>query len=79
MVEDPAGIDWYKFDFKSGTPKLVLFQVDLMERDQIPVSVAVYRVSGGKLEEYFEGEDPVTLPHEVQALQGNKFTPRVLK
>lgn len=79
MVEDPAGIDWYKFDFKSVMPKLVLFQVDLMERDQIPVSVTVYRVSGGKLEEYFEGEDPVTLPHEVQALQGNKFTPRVLK
>jgi len=31
------------------------------------------------LEEYFEGEDPVTMPHEVQALPGNKFTPRVLK
>ena len=33
----------------------------------------------GKLDEYYEGEDPVALPHEVQALPGNKFTPRILK
>jgi hypothetical protein len=72
-------LDWYKFEFSSDKPKLVFFQVDLMERDQIPVDVRVYRVTNGKPEEYYEGEDPVTLPHEVQALQGNKFTPRILK
>ena len=79
IVEDPAGIDWYRFEFSSDTPKLVFFQIDLMERDQIPSNVAVYRMAGGKLQEYFEGEDPVTLQHEAQALPGNKFTPRVLK
>jgi hypothetical protein len=73
------GADWYKFEFASDRPKLVFFQIDLMERDQIPVDVRVYRVVNGKPEEYYEGEDPVTLPHEVQALQGNKFTPRILK
>jgi len=78
-LADRSRRDWYKFDFTSPTPKLVFFQIDLMERDQIPVDVAVYRLAGGKLEEYFEGEDPVTMPHEVQALPGNKFTPRVLK
>ncbi len=71
--------DWYKFEFASEKPKLVFFQIDLMERDQIPVDVRVYRMTNGKIEEYYEGEDPVTLPHEVQALQGNKFTPRILK
>jgi hypothetical protein len=71
--------DWYKFEFSSDKPKLVFFQIDLMERDQIPVDVRVYRLTNGKIEEYYEGEDPVTLPHEVQALQGNKFTPRILK
>lgn len=71
--------DWYKFEFASEKPKLVFFQIDLMERDQIPVDVRVYRATHGKIEEYYEGEDPVTLPHEVQALQGNKFTPRILK
>ena len=77
-VSDPSGVDWYKFEFSAGAPKLVFFQVDLMERDQIPVNVSVYRLVDGEPEEYFEGEDPVTLPHEVQALPGNKFTPRIL-
>ena len=77
--ELPAMADWYKFEFSSDKPKLVFFQVDLMERDQIPVDVRVYQITNGKPEEYYEGEDPVTLPHEVQALQGNKFTPRILK
>ena len=36
-------------------------------------------LEAGKPVEYYEGEDPVTLPHEVQALAGNKFTPRILK
>jgi len=70
--------DWYRFDF-DGPPKLVFFQVELTDRDQIPVDVRVFRLAGGKLDEYFEGEDPVTLPHEVQALPGNAFTPRILK
>ena len=77
-VSDPLGVDWYKFEFPGGAPKLVFFQLDLMERDQVPVNVSVYRVVNGELKEYFEGEDPVTLPHEVQARPGNKFTPRVL-
>ena len=38
-----------------------------------------FEFANGKLSEYLEGEDPVTLPHEVQALPGNKFTPRLLK
>ena len=30
------------------------------------------------MEEFTEGQDPVALPHEVQALPGNKFAPRML-
>jgi hypothetical protein len=79
IVEDPDTTDWYKFNFTEDRPKLVFFQIDLMERDQVPVNIAVFRVINGKLAEYYEGEDPVTMPHEVQALPGNKFTPRTLK
>src|SRR5690348_12999538 len=79
LVEDPVRTDWYKFSFDANEPKLVFFQIDLTERDQVPVNVAVYRLANGKLEEYHDGEDPVTLPHEVQALPGNKFTPRLIK
>jgi hypothetical protein len=78
-VEDPAGIDWYKFSFDSPQPKLVFFQIELTERDQLPVDLGVYRIVNGKPEGFFEGEDPVAFPHEVQAIPGNKFTPRVLR
>ena len=71
--------DWFRFEFNETKPKLVFFQIELMERDQIPADVAVYRVVNGKAVPYTEGEDPVALPHEVQAMQGNKFTTRVLR
>ena len=79
LLDDPANTDWYQFDFDGRSPKLVFFQIELMERDQIPVNVALFRLQDGKLVEYLNGSDPVTAPHEVQALAGNKFTPRILK
>jgi hypothetical protein len=71
--------DWYRFEFPGGKPRLVGFQVELMERDNLPVDVSIYRVVDGKPVLYTEGEDPVSIPHEVQALPGNKYTTRVLK
>ena len=71
--------DWYRFRFNSPKAQLVFFQIELMDRDDVPVDVAVYRVADGKLTEFTEGQDPVTGPHEVQALAANKFTPRVLR
>ena len=78
-VNTPAGEDWYRFTFDSPQPELVFFQIELMDRDDLPVDVAVYRVVDGKAVEFTEGQDPVSGPHEVQALPGNKFTPRVLR
>lgn len=78
-AEDPAGTDWYQFEFPGGQPKLIFLQADLTERDQLPMNVSLFRKVDGKLQEYFDGEDPVTFPHEVQALPGNKFAPRLLK
>ena len=71
--------DWFRFEFTEARPKLVYFQVDLMERDNVPADVSVFRVVDGKPVAFTQGEDPVTIPHEVQALQGNKFTTRVLR
>lgn len=79
IVEAEIGFDWYKFDFQGDTAKLLFAQADLTERDQLPLNVALFRLIDGKITEYFEGEDPVANPHEVQALQGNKFSPRLLK
>ncbi len=76
---DPHGQDWYRFRFDSDVPKLVYFQLELTDRDDLPVDVSIFRVQNGALVEYTRGQDPVAVPHEVQALPGNKFAPRILQ
>ncbi|HWD98773.1 MAG TPA: hypothetical protein VG345_07040, partial [Bryobacteraceae bacterium] len=76
---DPALEDWYRFHFDAAHPKLVFFQIELTDRDDLPVDVSIFRENNGKLEEYTKGQDPVAIAHEVQALAGNKFAPRVLE
>ncbi|MBM3760668.1 MAG: hypothetical protein FJW36_10525 [Acidobacteria bacterium] len=71
--------DWYRFRFEGGKPRLIGFQVDLMERDNLPVDVSIFRIVNGQPVLFTEGEDPVSVPHEVQALPGNKYTTRVFK
>jgi hypothetical protein len=71
--------DWFRFELPEGPPKLLHLALDVPDRDNIPVDVTLHRVVDGKLVEYSEGEDPVTFPHEVQALPGNKFTTRTLR
>ena len=79
IVADPGGEHWYRFHFNEPQPKLIYFQVELMDRDAIPADVSIFRMAQGKLEEFLDSRDPVTLPHEVQALPGNKFTARVFQ
>ncbi len=73
-----GGVDWFKFIYDGEQPRLVHFEIDLMERDNIPVDVSIFRVENGEAKAYDRGADPVTPPHEVQALPGNKFTTRIL-
>ena len=79
IVQAAAADHWYRFEFTESEPKLVFFQVELIDRDDVPVDVGVFRIAGGKPVEFLEGQDPVAQPHEVQALPGNKFAPRVLR
>jgi HEAT repeat protein len=73
-----GGVDWFKFTYEGAEPKLVHFELDLLERDNIPVDVSVFTVENGEAKSYERGADPVTPPHEVQALPGNKFTTRIV-
>ena len=73
-----GGVDWFKFTYEGAEPKLVHFELDLLERDNIPVDVSVFTVENGEAKSYERGADPVTPPHEVQALPGNKFTTRII-
>ena len=79
VVNPAVGEQWYRYEFQESHAKLVFFQLELMDRDDVPADVAIFRVAAGKLEEFTEGQDPVAQPHEVQALAGNKFAPRILR
>lgn len=78
-IEPNPHEDWFRFEWRGTKPQLAYFSLELLDRDNVPVDVSVHRAVGGQLKEYSEGEDPVTIPHEVQALAGNKFTTRLLK
>jgi len=85
-----AGVDWFKVEQPDETPKLVHFNLDILDRD-VPVNILVYTLNEeGELVPYTEGYDPVSGPHEAQVappvrLNGvelnsaNKFTTRVLR
>ncbi len=73
-----GGVDWFKFSYDGQQPKLVHFELDLPERDNLPVDVSIFKVENDEARVYEEGIDPVSPPHEVQALPGNKFTTRLL-
>lgn len=73
-----GGVDWFKFNYDGDKPKLVHFELDLLERDNLPVDVSIYRVENGEAKPFEDGVDPVSPPHEVQALPGNKFTTRMI-
>jgi hypothetical protein len=78
-IEGACGEDWFRFHFDAPNPKLVFFQIELMDRDDLPVDLTVFRAeSGGNPVSFTDGQDPVALPHEVQALPGNKFAPRMI-
>ena len=79
LVENLNGEHWYRFRFNEPRPKLVFFQLELMDRDGLPADIDVFRLVQGKIQEFHDSRDPVTLPHEVQALPGNKFTTRVFQ
>lgn len=73
-----GGIDWFKLNYDGEEPRLVHFELDLLERDNLPVDVSVFTVEDNELKPYERGLDPVSPPHEVQAAPGNKFTTRLL-
>ena len=70
--------DWFKFTYNDEKPRLVHFSLDLLDRE-VPVDIAIYREKEGGIVEWKQGSDPVTDPHEIQALPGNKFTTRVIE
>ncbi|HTV55527.1 MAG TPA: HEAT repeat domain-containing protein [Terriglobia bacterium] len=81
--EGKVGWQWLTFDYNLSTPKLVFFELNVLDRD-VPCALKMYRLEkgpqGAHLEEYTQGENPVEIRHDDQddALVDHKFITRVL-
>ena len=81
--EGKVGWQWLTFDYKDSKPKLVFFELDLLDRD-VPCTLKLFRRENGPegqhLVEYKNGIDPTEIRHDDQSdeLVGFKFISRVL-
>jgi hypothetical protein len=81
--EGKVGWQWLTFEYGEPRPKLVFFELDLIDRD-VPCTLKIYRqdrsAQGLRLAEYTNGKDPTEIRHDDQAdeLVGFKFVTRVL-
>ncbi len=79
--EGKNGLDWYTFTFHGPRPKLVMFDIDVLDRD-VPMNLrlfkAVQTAAGVSLQEYTEGKDPEEIKHDMQTEIDSKLITRVL-
>jgi HEAT repeat protein len=81
--EGKVGWQWLTFDYNLPKPKLVFFELDLLDRD-VPCTLKIYRLENGPqgahLVEYTQGKDPTEIRHDDQtdALVDFKMITRVL-
>jgi hypothetical protein len=81
--EGNVGWQWLTFNYNLPKPKLVFFELDLLDRD-VPCTLKIYRLENGPqgphLVEYTQGKDPTEIRHDDQtdALVDFKMITRVL-
>jgi cellulose synthase operon protein C len=81
--EGKVGWQWLTFNYNLAKPKLVFFELDLLDRD-VPCTLKIYRLENGPqgqhLVEYTQGKDPTEIRHDDQAdaLVDFKMITRVL-
>ncbi len=79
--EGKDGLDWYWFTFRGPRPKLVMFDIDVLDRD-VPMNLRLFKAietpAGTTLQEYTEGKDPEEIKHDMQTQIDSKLITRVL-
>lgn len=81
--EGKVGWQWLTFEYKGATPKLVFFELNVLDRD-VPCALKFYHLESGPhgphVVEYTKGKSPVEIRHDDQtdALVDHKFITRVL-
>ncbi len=78
--EGRAGLDWFRIEFAEEQPRLVYFELDLLDRDISP-NLKLYRLNEQtqSLEYYIAGKDPMEIIHDRQEFRYSKFITRVLR
>jgi len=78
--EGRAGLDWFRIEFAEEQPRLVYFELDLLDRDISP-NLKLYRLNEQtqNLEYYIAGKDPMEIIHDRQEFRYSKFITRVLR
>lgn len=80
--EGKDGWQWLTFEYRASKPKLVFFELNVLDRD-VPCALKLYRADSSAkngLAEYTQGASPVEIRHDDQtdALVDHKFITRVL-
>lgn len=79
--EGKDGLDWYTFTFQGPKPKLVMFDIDVLDRD-VPMSLKLFKTArtpaATTLQEYTKGKDPQEIKHDMQTEIDSKLITRVL-
>lgn len=78
--EGRAGLDWFRIDFQEDQPRLVFFELDLLDRDISP-NLKLYRLNEQtqEMDYYTAGKDPMELIHDRQEARYSKFITRLLR
>ncbi|MDZ4861786.1 MAG: hypothetical protein SGI88_22660, partial [Candidatus Hydrogenedentes bacterium] len=76
--ESKTGLDWFRIDITDGTPVLVLFELDIPDRD-VSVNMRCYTLDPSdpsKTVPYLEGKDPMEIVHDRERERYSKSISR---
>jgi hypothetical protein len=79
-VKDRPGLDWFRIDWDRDEPNLVIFELDILDRD-VSESLRIYKLNpdGSGVELFLEGSDPMEIVHDREPERYSKSITRVLK
>jgi HEAT repeat protein len=79
LDEGRAGLDWFRLDYEGDGPRLVYFQLDLVDRD-VSANLRLYTIDDeGRPVPYVEGKDPNEVVHDRERERYSKHISRVLR
>lgn len=79
-VRDRPGLDWFRLDVAEEQPRLVIFELDVLDRD-VSVNLRMYRpnAEGTGVDLFMDGTDPMEIIHDREPERYSKSISRILK